>query len=132
MIEPARDVRTQYFDEIPDAFKIKASQLLIVPSYHIFGSEQLSSQSPSVRELIAMPYIAVNPKQATDLNVKEDGTMEVAFSNISYHLPVKISSSVPEGLALVPKGLDGLQWDGLPFWFTIKPRLQGGSKPDDP
>jgi hypothetical protein len=24
-------------------------------------------------------------------------------------------------MAMVPKSLDGLQWDGLPFWFEINP-----------
>jgi NADH-quinone oxidoreductase subunit G len=70
--------------------------------------------------LIAGPHITVNPRQVSRLDVSEDGTVEIAFSNVSYHLPVKISPSVPEGLALVPKGLDGLQWDGLPFWFELK------------
>jgi hypothetical protein len=46
--------------------------------------------------------------------------VEVAFPNISYHLPLKIQPSVPKGLALVPMGLDGLQWDGLPFWFEMR------------
>jgi NADH-quinone oxidoreductase subunit G len=119
LIEPAKNVKKQYFDEIPEAFKIRDGQLLIVPSYHIFGSEQLSSQSPSVRQLIASLYIAVNPRQVIDLNVNEGGTIEVAFSNISYYLPIKVNPTVPEGLALVPMGLDGLQWDGLPFWFQF-------------
>jgi NADH-quinone oxidoreductase subunit G len=120
LIEPAQDAAKRYFDEIPDAFAVKTNQLLIVPCYHIFGSEPLSSLSPSVRQLIAEPHIAVNPQQVSKLDVGEDGTVEIAFANISYHLPVKISPSVPEGLALVPKGLDGLQWDGLPFWFKLK------------
>ena len=93
--------------------------LLIVPAYHIFGSEELSSQSESICELTVTPYIAVNPEQANDLNVNENGEVEVAFSNVSYYLPVKVNPSIPRGLALVPKGLDGLQWDGLPFWFDF-------------
>jgi hypothetical protein len=74
-----------------------------------------------VHQLIADPYIAVNPRQITNMNINEDGTVEIAFSNISYQLPVKVNPSVPEGMAMVPKSLDGLQWDGLPFWFEINP-----------
>lgn len=121
LIEPVKNANRQYFSEIPDAFIIKKKRLLIVPSYHIYGSEPLSSLSHSVHQLIADPYIAVNPRQITNMNINEDGTVEIAFSNISYQLPVKVNPSVPEGMAMVPKSLDGLQWDGLPFWFEINP-----------
>ena len=121
LIEPSENLKKKYFDEIPDAFIMKDGMLLIVPSYHIFGSEELSALSPSICELTASPFIAVNPEQVSDLDVNDDGTVEVAFSNISYYLPVKVNPFVPKGLALMPMGLEGLQWDGLPFWFEIHP-----------
>jgi NADH-quinone oxidoreductase subunit G len=119
LIEPSEHIKKVYFDKIPDAFKMRDGMLLIVPSYHIFGSEELSSRSPSICELIVGPFIAVNPEQVTDLDINDDGNVEVAFSNISYYLPVKVNPSVPKGLALVPMGLDGLQWDGIPVWRRL-------------
>jgi NADH-quinone oxidoreductase subunit G len=120
LIEPSNHSKKQYFNEIPDAFEVRQNMLLIVPSYHIFGSEQLSSQSASIRELIPTPYIAINPNQVKSLDVMDDGTVEIAFSNISYYLPVKVNPSIPDGLALVPMGFDKIQWDGLPFWFPLR------------
>ena len=120
LIEPTEHIKKVYFDQIPDEFKIRDGMLLIVPSYHIFSSEELSSLSPSICELTVGSFIAVNPEQVTDLDINEDGDVEVVFSNISHYLPVKVNPSVPKGLAMVPMGLDGLQWDGLPFWFKLK------------
>jgi NADH-quinone oxidoreductase subunit G len=119
LIEPSENIKKVYFDEIPDAFKMRDGMLLIIPSYHIFGSEELSSQSASICELVVGPFIAVNPEQVNDLDINDEGNIEVAFSNISYYLPVKVNPSVPKGLALVPMGLEGLQWDGLPFWIEM-------------
>ena len=119
LIEPSEHLAKEYFQEIPEEFKIREGMLLIVPSYHIFGSEELSSRSASISELATVPFMAVNPEQVNDVKVTEEGTVEVAFPNISYHLPVKVLPSVPKGLALIPMGLDGLQWDGLPFWLEM-------------
>jgi NADH-quinone oxidoreductase subunit G len=119
LIEPSQHLKAEYFNEIPEAFSLREGMLLIIPSYHIFGSEELSSLSPSVCELTTGPYIAVNPEQVSDIEVRDDGTVEVAFSDISYYLPLKVNPSVPKGLALVPMGFDGLQWDGIPVWRKL-------------
>jgi NADH-quinone oxidoreductase subunit G len=108
-----------YFTEIPEAFEKRDGHLLVVPGYHIFGSEELSILSPAVAELAAKPYIAVNPEDAGSLIVDGDGLVEVAFSNISHHLPVKIAPAVPRGMAVVPRGLPAIQWDGVPVWQKL-------------
>ena len=122
LLEPSGDFEKKYFTEIPEAFKIQDGQLLIVPSYHIFGSEKLSSLSPSIAELSPKPFIAVNPQDAGNLKVNSDRKLEIVFSNVSYYLPIKVDSSVPKGMALVPMGLDGLQWDGVPVWRKLLKR----------
>ena len=93
--------------------------MLVVPGYHIFGSEELSILSPAVAELVTKPYIAVSPEDAGSLIVDGNGLVEVAFSNISHHLPVKIAPAVPHGMAVVPMGLPGIQWNGVPVWQKL-------------
>jgi len=131
LIEPVPGTQKIYFDEIPDAYKAKDHMFLVVPAYHIFGSEELSSWAPGIRALHNGPYIAVNPEQVTALDINDDGTVEVAFSNISYYLPVRVNPWIPRGLALVPMGFSGFPWDGLPFWFR-PPRTPnpGGQRPE--
>ncbi len=116
LIEPSENLKKEYFNEIPDEFKAIEGDLYIVPSYHIFGSEELSSLSEPISGLIDSPYIAVNPEQVKNIDTEEDGLVEVTFSNISYYLTLKVNPSIPKGLAIVPMSFHGLQWDGLPFW----------------
>jgi NADH-quinone oxidoreductase subunit G len=108
-----------YFAHIPPAFARREGCLLIVPGYHVFGSEELSIASPAVAELAAKPGIAVSPEDIGSLIVDEDGLVEVAFSHISHHLPVRLAPGVPRGLAVVPMGLPGVEWNGLPVWKRL-------------
>jgi NADH-quinone oxidoreductase subunit G len=119
LIEPKPKARPGYSTEIPAAFKPRKGYLLVVPAYHVFGSDELSVLSPSVAELAVKPYVAVNPADARTLPMEDNGRLEVVFSGISHYLPVRLSSKVSPGLAGVPMGLKGLQWDGLPFWFKF-------------
>jgi len=119
LIRPPEDSPGDYFTEAPEAFEGPDSHLLVVPGYHIFGSEELSILSPPVAELATKPYIAVSPEDAGSLIVDGNGLVEVVFSNISHHLPVKIAPVVPRGLAVVPMGLPGIQWNGAPVWQRL-------------
>jgi NADH-quinone oxidoreductase subunit G len=115
------DTNAEYvtFDKIPSAFERRDGCLLVVPSYSIFGSEELSMLSPGVAELAAKPHILVNPEDAGKLIVDENGLVEVAFSRVSYYLPVQLTPTVPAGLAAVPMGLPGIRWNGLPAWHKL-------------
>ena len=53
-----------YFTAIPAPFTRRESEWLIVPIEHIFGSEELSLQSPPVAELAPGPYLALNAADA--------------------------------------------------------------------
>jgi len=119
LIGPPEHPRRTYFTELPEAFEKRAGHLLVVPGYHIFGSEELSILSPAVAELATKPYIAVSPEDAGSLIVDGGGLVEVAFSHVSHHLPVRISPTVPQGMAVVPMGLPGIQWNGLPVWQRV-------------
>ena len=114
LIEPEQDAKTHYFKEVPEPFSPKDNKLLAVPAYHVFGSEELSSLAPGIAEIATKPYIAINPDDAQKAHIGADGTIEVVLSGISHLLPVKIAPSVPRGLAVVPTGLAGMTWDGLP------------------
>jgi NADH-quinone oxidoreductase subunit G len=119
LIEPHARPGPGYFAHIPPAFARREGCLLIVPGYHIFGSEELSVQAPAVAELVAEPNIAVSPEDIGSLVVDEKGLVEVTFSHISHHLPARLAPGVPPGLAVVPMGLPGIEWNGLPVWKKL-------------
>lgn len=119
LIGPPEEPQRKYFTEIPEAFQKRDGHLLVAPGYHIFGSEELSILSPAIAELATKPYVAVSPEDAGSLIVNGGGLVEVVLSGISHHLPVKISPAVPRGMAVVPMGLPGIQWNGVPAWMRL-------------
>jgi NADH-quinone oxidoreductase subunit G len=123
LVEPAGVRAKRYFDAAPGPFAREEGSLLIVPSRHIFGSEELSALSPSVESVSARPFIAVNAASASELEVDSDGAVEVPLSGTLFRLTLKIDDAVPRGLAIVPAGLRGLPWDGVPVRW---PHRAGG------
>jgi NADH-quinone oxidoreductase subunit G len=96
---------------IPSAFSPRAGEWLLVPLYHIFGSDPLSMASPATASLAPKPYVALNPEDAQGLGLAEG--QEVTLS--ARRLPVRIVSELPRGTAgvpvgLAPAGLDGQGW----------------------
>ena len=49
LIEPAPQASSTYFARVPKAFAPSRDDWLLVPLYHIFGSEELSLSSPGIR-----------------------------------------------------------------------------------
>jgi NADH-quinone oxidoreductase subunit G len=120
LIEPRPWNGHEYYANVPAPFSRREGYLLIVPAYHIFGSEELSIRSDAIAELAVKPYISVNPADAGSLPMEDDGTVEIAFAGVSAYLAVRVSPGVPRGLAQVPMDLTGQQWDGLPFWWALR------------
>src|SRR5512146_968263 len=62
LIEPEAGGEARYFTDVPEAFERRDGYLLVVPGFHVFGSEELSLSSPPIAELAPKPYIAVHPE----------------------------------------------------------------------
>ncbi len=76
-------------------------EFLLVPLYHIFGSDPLSMESPATASLAPTPYIALNSADAARLGAAEGQEVQVAGTR----LPVRIVPELPTGVAGVPSGL---------------------------
>jgi NADH-quinone oxidoreductase subunit G len=88
----------KYFDIQNKKFSRKENEYLTIPVYHIFGSEELSSEAPAIKELIPGQYIWMNPDDASKLGIKKDEIIEVKADDESFSFPVKIKLNLPEGL----------------------------------
>jgi NADH-quinone oxidoreductase subunit G len=64
LFEPPAEARGAYYAQPPAPFQPVDGEWLLVPLYHIYGSEELSSLSPPVAELVPGPYLAVSPSDA--------------------------------------------------------------------
>ncbi|MEW6530703.1 MAG: NADH-quinone oxidoreductase subunit NuoG [Thermodesulfobacteriota bacterium] len=120
LIEPSDKASRNYFDQIPNAFLPHDGEWLILPAYHIFGSEELSVLSPAIAERAPIAYLALNAEDAKSLGVSEEVLAGVEFAGIWVSLPVQIIVGLPQGIALVPKGLERLKGIALPVRTRIR------------
>ena len=109
LLEPVSAEGVELFQDVPPPFQRRPGQWLMVPLYHIFGSEELSSQTSAIAELIPRPYLALNPRDATSLGLEEGEGADLRLGGVQLHLAVRMVPSLPEGLAGLPAGLPGLE-----------------------
>jgi NADH-quinone oxidoreductase subunit G len=114
LIEPSR-APGGWFDNIPPAFEPRAGEWLIVPLFHIFGSEKLSLHSPAIAELAPRPYVALNGEDAASLRIGAGDQVTVALSGRVHQLSLRIRPELPAGVA----GLFLLEESILPAWGKI-------------
>ncbi|MHB9129826.1 MAG: NADH-quinone oxidoreductase subunit NuoG [Armatimonadota bacterium] len=126
LIEPGHAAMATYFSSIPKAFKPRKDEWLILPAYHIYGSEGLSMLTEGIAERAPEPYLAVNDKDAARLALREGQQIALAVHDGIHHLPVKINASLPDGTAALPAGLPGLLGIPLPAWGKIIINREGG------
>jgi len=110
LIEPAED-GAAFPSSIPPGFQARTGEWLVVPLFHIFGSEELSRRAPAVAQLFPEPYVALNSEDARAFGA------EVEL--LGRTLPVKGVSTLPRGVAGLPSGLPGLESLELPLWTRI-------------
>ncbi len=121
LIESA-GVKAPFFKDIPDAFAPRTQEWLILPSYHIFGSEELSVLSPGIAELTPRPYVGLNAGDTGALRVSEGEEIAVAMNGAEFLLPVRHFPELPSGIAVLPSGIPGLQGLMLPAWGALAKR----------
>ena len=114
LFEPAPRNGQGYFSVIPPAFSARQGEWLLVPMYHIFGSDELSLSAPGIRELAAEPHVAVNTNEFAD-----GAEVEVICAAGTFRLPVVIHPEMPAGAAALSVGLSPLVGIQLPAWGKI-------------
>jgi NADH-quinone oxidoreductase subunit G len=100
-----------FFAAEPAAVQAHDDEWLVVPLYHIFGSEELSRRAPAVAQLSPEPYVALNPDAASRFG------QEVEL--FGQRLPVKVAKDLPQGQAGVPAGVPPFAGLELPAWSRI-------------
>jgi NADH-quinone oxidoreductase subunit G len=114
ILEPAATNGQPYFNVIPSAFQPRDGEWLLLPMYHIFGSDELSLSAPGIAELRAKPHVAVKADEFT-----ENQEVEISYSGNTFRLPVRIRPDIPPGVALLSVGMAPLAGITKPAWGTI-------------
>jgi NADH-quinone oxidoreductase subunit G len=103
----------------PPAFQRREGEWLVVPLFHIFGSEELTHWAPAIMSLAPAPYVAL-PQSA---GFADGETLEVIVDGAAMQLPAAILPTLPEGVAGLPAGLPQTEGLVLPSWAAIaRPR----------
>ncbi|HVB56661.1 MAG TPA: NADH-quinone oxidoreductase subunit NuoG [Candidatus Acidoferrales bacterium] len=120
LMDPALQLHGTYFDQVPTAFAPSRDEWLLVPLYHIFGSEELSFAAPGVAELAPKPYVAVNADDAKRLGVEPGEQITIKLDGTTHSLPAKIRGELPLGIAGLPAGFPGLAGISLPIGSVLE------------
>ncbi len=120
LVEAAASAEPAYFDAVPSGFTPRDGEWLIVPRHHIFGTEELSVQSPAVRERAPQAYLAMHPTDAARLRLAAGEPVDLTVGDVSYRVACRAAPDLPRGVAEFPAGLPGLAGLILPAWGTIR------------
>jgi NADH-quinone oxidoreductase subunit G len=118
LIEPENKANS-FFADIPEAFSARSGQYLVIPLYHIFGSEILSALAPAVASRSPLPYLAISERDAEQSGLKEGEKAELQISGKTLTLSVKVSKTLPAGIGGFPSGLLDMPVIKLPGWATL-------------
>jgi NADH-quinone oxidoreductase subunit G len=118
LIEPNNN-DFKFFTPSSDSFKEKDDELLLLPVYHIFGSDELSNMSHAIQERIPKIYILLNEVILKKENLKEGDYIELELGNEKMKLPIKSDKNIPKGIAGYPIGLPGITFYNLPIWCKV-------------
>ncbi len=119
LLEPSDEHQIGYFGSVPEAFRKREGQWLVVPFHEVFGSDELSALSPPVAERIPKPYLALNTEDARSMGLRAGSAIELSLGSDLYSLVVRIEQSLAAGVAGLPVGLKGVNWAELPAWGVI-------------
>jgi NADH-quinone oxidoreductase subunit G len=119
LIEPSQESNWQYVATIPSAFKARPGEWLLVPIFHIFGSEELSRHAQGIAQLMLRPYLALNPTDASLLGAKSGEQIKVSVDGLQFELEVMLRADLPRGSAGLPAGFPPLEGVMMPAFCKL-------------
>ena len=117
LLEAPNESSKRWFDTSPDSVSGQGDWLML-PSYHIFGSEELSALSEAIAERSPLPTVMLTPEDAKTLGVEQGDGLVLSVSSEQLNLEVVISEGCPSGSLVVTAGL--AKTAGLPFPHRVK------------
>ncbi|OPY61182.1 MAG: NADH-quinone oxidoreductase subunit G [Syntrophorhabdaceae bacterium PtaU1.Bin034] len=119
LLEPLRTGQLGYFTGIPEAFASQNGLLLIVPFYHIFGSDELSMLAPGIADRAPEPYLALSPADMDRLRVKDGDVVGLHAESQIHRFRVKSAPDLPPHVGGLPYGLPRCPVLALPAWAKV-------------
>jgi NADH-quinone oxidoreductase subunit G len=114
---------TAFFKDIPEAFTARQQKWLLLPQYHLFGSDELSAYSKAIEELSGESYIALSKQDAEQLGVVTGSIASVKMGEKEYSLPVRVEEALCNGIVLMPIGFRGMAALNWGTWINVRNTL---------
>jgi len=114
LIEPDERINSLYFMPGSQTSEVQEDEMMVIPFFRIFGSEELSSAGPAISQRIEEPFVYLNKEDAEILGFRESDLIQLEISKNILKIKVKIENSLPHGVAGVPVNLPGIQFIDLP------------------
>jgi len=108
--------RQTYFAANPDEIPGQGDWLLL-PAYHIFGSDELSALAAPIMARLPLPYVIVAPESATGLDVQAGDGLRLQVAGQELSLAVVIREDCPAGALIIPAGFS--ETAGLPLLSRV-------------
>lgn len=113
LIEPRAAQASAYRGMAPDAPAIRPGQILVLPEYRVFGTDELAPLSPAIKQRADEAFLRMSGQVPAGVTavLKLDG-QEVT-------LPVRGDMSLPEGVVTCPPHMAVRAWS-TPSWTEIE------------
>ncbi|QEE28433.1 NADH-quinone oxidoreductase subunit NuoG [Terriglobus albidus] len=121
LIEPSLERSWKYCSTIPAAFQRQPDVWMLIPMFHIFGSEELSLHAQGIGQLSPHPYVALNPVEASQSGVNAGERIKVSVEGSLFELEVALRADLPRGVAGLPAGLSPAKGILLPAFCRLAP-----------
>lgn len=121
LIESSSAQSWQYYSTVPEAFRPQPDGWLLVPIFHIFGSEELSRHAQGISQLVPRPYLALHPVEASLLGVNAGEQINVSVEGSQFEVEVMLRADLPRGVAGLPVGLPPVEGITLPAIGKLAP-----------
>jgi NADH-quinone oxidoreductase subunit G len=114
LFEPAEWIKNIYFGQSNEVSEIKKGEWHIVPVHQIFGSEELSSVSPSILQRTSEPFVLMNQYDADLISARNGDIVQLETGKLILKVKVKIEKSFKNGLAGLSVNLPGMPFIDIP------------------
>lgn len=108
-----------YFRAIPEPFEKHDAEFLVLRTYRIFGTEELSIHALGIAERVPKPSLILSSADAANLGVSAGQELQITLGVFSGKLRIEVDPSMPAGVAGLPVGLPGIPVADLPAWAKI-------------
>jgi NADH-quinone oxidoreductase subunit G len=105
--------------DVPEAFVPRSDKWLLLPQYHVFGSDELSIYTKGISQLSPLPYLALSVHDAARLQAANGDLIAIKTDGDTYTFPLLIQETLHDGIVVLPAGLIGTDAYSWGAWVNL-------------